>query len=144
MEAAAIIAISIVVVGIVLYVHHRLCYGDTNVKAAADEVANADGEAKAEECCGLHIVCEKDSLLSALSPEIIYYDDEELDEFAGRQADDYSNDEIEMFRDVLLTLQPTDIAGWARSIQKRGITLPSDVRDELLMIVSENRKEAVK
>ena len=48
--------------------------------------------------------------------------------------------DIEEFRDVLLTLLPTDIAPWARSIQLRGITLPSEVREELLMIVAEARK----
>ncbi len=39
----------------------------------------------------------------------------------------------------MLTLLPTDIAGWARSIQLRGIELPASVREELLMIVSEAR-----
>ena len=42
---------------------------------------------------------------------------------------------------MLLTLQPTDLAPWARSIQLRGIELPSEVRDELLMIVAEARRE---
>ena len=88
----------------------------------------------------MHITCEKDSLLTAMAgnqPE--YFDDEELDAYAGRDADAYSPDEIEQFRDVLLTLLPDDIAPWARSIQQRGITLPSEIRDELLMIVSEER-----
>ena len=42
-------------------------------------------------------------------------------------------------REVLLTLRPDEIAGWARSVQLRGITLPADVREELLMIVAEAR-----
>lgn len=45
-------------------------------------------------------------------------------------------------RDVLLTLLPEDIAGWGRSIQLRGIELPSAVKEELLMIVAEARREA--
>jgi hypothetical protein len=44
---------------------------------------------------------------------------------------------------VLLTLLPGDIAGWGRSIQLRGIELPDDVRDELLLIVAEARKSSV-
>ena len=88
----------------------------------------------------MHITCEKDSLLASVSREVEYFDDEELDRFAGRGAEDYSPEEIEEFRDVLLTLLPTDIAPWARSIQLRGITLPSEVREELLMIVAEARK----
>ena len=87
----------------------------------------------------MHITCEKDSLLASVSKKVEYYDDEELDRFAGRAADAYDDDETEEFRDVLLTLRPEDIAGWARSIQLRGITLPESVRDELIMIVAEAR-----
>ena len=32
-----------------------------------------------EECCGQHETCERDSLLAAVSKEIEYYNDEELD-----------------------------------------------------------------
>lgn len=138
MEAALIIAGAIIVVGIVLYVHHRLTSGRTATDGDITDDAPA-AEAPQDECCGMHITCERDSLLTALSDKIVYYDDEELDSFAGRRADDYNNDEIEQFRDVLLTLLPDDIAGWARSIQLRGIELPEAVRDELLMIVSEAR-----
>jgi hypothetical protein len=102
--------------------------------------AGAEAEIDPEVCCGMHITCEKDSLLADVSEQIDYFDDEELDRFAGRSADNYEPDEIEEFRDVLLTLIPTDIAPWARSIQLRGIQLPTEVRDELLMIVAEARK----
>ena len=74
-----------------------------------------------------------------MSDHIEYYDDEELDQYAGRSEDDYTDAEIDRFRDVLLTLLPDDIAGWARSVQLRGITLPAAVRDELLLIVGEER-----
>ncbi len=90
-------------------------------------------------CCGMHITCERDSLLAGISEQAEYFDDEELDAFAGRDADSYSAKETEQFREVLLTLLPDDIAPWARSIQLRGITLPTDVREELLMIVAEER-----
>ena len=56
------------------------------------------------ECCGQHEVCEKESLLAAVSKEIEYYEDEELDRFRGKEADEYSNDEIEEFRYVLETM----------------------------------------
>ncbi|MDY3857447.1 MAG: phospholipase [Muribaculaceae bacterium] len=90
-------------------------------------------------CCGMHITCERDSLLAGVSKEIEYFDDEELDRYRGRSADDYTDSEIEEFRDVLLTLLPDDIAPWARSLQLRGITLPAEVREELLLIVAEAR-----
>ena len=90
----------------------------------------------------MHITCEKDSLLAAVSDKIEYFDDEELDAFAGRDPESYTEAETEQFRDVLLTLLPTDIAPWARSIQLRGIQLPPVVREELLMIVAEARAAA--
>lgn len=87
----------------------------------------------------MHMTCEKDSLLAAVSEKPEYYDDEELDRFTGKAADAYAPEEIEEFRDVLLTLRPDEIAPWARSLQLRGITLPAEVREELLMIVAEAR-----
>lgn len=89
-------------------------------------------------CCGAHDVCENDSLLSA-SDVVDYYNDEELDRFKGRNMADYTDDEIDEFRDVLFTLLPHDVAGWLKSIQLRGIQLPSVVRDEALMVVAERR-----
>ena len=86
----------------------------------------------------MHLVCEKTSL-SVMSDEIIYYDDEELDRFKGRKPESYTSDETEEFRDVLLTLLPEDVAGWAKSITLRQIELPSEVKDELLLIISELR-----
>lgn len=109
---------------------------DAGVQANGKE-ENA-GESKQSECCGLHLVCEKESL-SPMSEEIIYYDDEELDRFIGRDGSDYTAEEEEEFRDVLMTLRPADVAGWATSVTQRRIELPSDVRDELLMLVRESR-----
>lgn len=139
MTAAIIILNALIIVGAILYLLH-LREQQQNPSQSNEE--DQPAEATEQECCGMHITCEKDSLLASLSDEIIYYDDEELDRFAGRGEDQYSDEEIEEFRDVLLTLLPHDIAGWGRSIQLRGITLPSVVRDELLMIVAEARRQA--
>lgn len=141
MMAALIIFLAIVGVGAVLYVHHRLTNrGADDTVLSPDNAEMRSPEPQSEDgCCGMHITCEKDSLLAAVSTEIVYYDDEELDAYAGRSADAYTDEEIEAFRDVLLTLLPVDIAGWARSLQLRGIELPSPVKDELLLIVSEAR-----
>ena len=146
MTVALILLLAIVAVGALLYGEHRLW-----LRRKAAEGARAAAEGKSmpepqeqqpaeEECCGMHITCEKDSLLAAVSSKIEYYDDEELDRFAGRGAEDYTDAEIEEFRDILLTMRPDDIAGWARSLQLRGVTLPSEVRDELILIVSEARQ----
>lgn len=91
------------------------------------------------ECCGQHQICEKGSLLAAVSKQIEYYDDEELDRFKGRPSDGYSEEEIEEFRDILYSMQEVDVAGWSRSLQLRGIELPDELKDELFLIVGERR-----
>lgn len=139
MTVALILLAAIIAVGLLLYAEHR-SWLRRHAKDSTTEVPAAHEPADDSECCGMHITCEKDSLLAAVSKEIVYYDDEELDRFAGRGADSYSDAETEEFRDVLLTMQPDDIAGWARSLQLRNIELPQDVRDELLMIVAETRQ----
>lgn len=91
-------------------------------------------------CCGAHEVCEAETLL-ALSDEIYYYDDEELDRFRGTAPDEYDDTAIDEFRDVLLTLQTHEVAGWLRSLALRKVEPPTAIRDEALMIVSEFRDE---
>ena len=91
------------------------------------------------ECCGQHEVCERDSLLAAVSKEIEYYDDEELDQFIGKEPDDYTDEEIEMFRDILFTMQEVEVAGWVRSLQLRGINLPNELKEEVFLIIGERR-----
>ena len=94
---------------------------------AMPEVQEADME-----CCGQHEVCEKDSLLAAVSKKIEYYDDEELDKYIGTEQE-------EEFRDVFYTMQSEDVAGWVRSLQLRGIALPDNIKDEVFLIVGERR-----
>ena len=91
------------------------------------------------ECCGQHETCEKESLLAAVSKQIEYYNDEELDRFRGRESDVYSSDEIEEFREVLYTMREDEVAGWVRSLQLRAIALPDELKDEVFMIVGERR-----
>lgn len=159
------ILIAMVVIGIILYLtdifYYRRKHNLTSSEAESDSgragcpqpaeheasspSPSGEGRGGASDsasdggiCCGTHVVCEKTNL-SPITGEIVYYDDEELDRFRGRDASSYDPDEIEEFRDVLLTLRPEDVAGWSRSIQVREIVLPSEIREELLMIVGEMR-----
>ena len=91
------------------------------------------------ECCGQHETCEKESLLAAISKQIEYYNDEELDRFRGRESDTYSSDETEEFREVLYTMREDEVAGWVRSLQLRAVELPDELKDEVFMIVGERR-----
>jgi len=96
------------------------------------------------ECCGQHEVCEKESLLAAISKQIEYYNDEELDRFRGRNDDEYSEEEVEEFRDVLYTMRSDEVAGWVRSLQLRQVNLPDELKDEVILIVGERRTTSAK
>lgn len=90
-------------------------------------------------CCGMHMTCERDSLLSAVSSKIVYYDDEELDRYRGTSAEAYTADAVEEFRDILITLHQDEVAGWVRSLQLREIELPEELKPEMFLIVGESR-----
>ena len=92
------------------------------------------------ECCGQHEVCEKDSLLAAISKNVEYYNDEELDRFRGRQGDEYSEEECDAFRDILYTMRDDEVAGWVRSLQLRYVNLPDEIKDEVFLIIGERRQ----
>lgn len=91
-----------------------------------------------DDCCGAHAVCERDSLLTK-TDEIIYFDDEELDEIAGIPSEEMTEAQRKMIEDVFFTLREQDVAGWIRSTQLRNINLPDDIREQALFIVSERR-----
>lgn len=144
MIAAGIILAILLVGGGLIYILDN--GGRRKENTSTQEPTNNENEtgesAENEVCCGMHITCEKDSLSTAASTEIIYYEDEELDTYANRSGEDYTQEETEQFRDILLTLLPEDIAGWARSLQLRHIPLPPEVSDELLLIVREARDKS--
>ncbi|MBD5196828.1 MAG: phospholipase [Bacteroidales bacterium] len=149
MFGALIILGVLVLIGIILYIgelkHRRKAVEISKADAPEEQggIQGAETESSTEEeegCCGLHLVCEKDSL-SPMSGEIEYFDDEELDRFIGRSGMDYTPEETEEFRDVLMTLRPEDVSGWARSITARRLELPSEIRDELLLLVNEQRSK---
>ena len=135
-----ILIVSLLVLGIVAAVagivrNHRL---EKKVESgeleAMPEVNPVDME-----CCGQHEVCEKESLLAAVSKQIEYYDDEELDRYKDMPGDAYSAEQEEEFRDVFYTMQEEDVAGWVRSLQLRGISLPDNLKDEVFLVVGELR-----
>ena len=94
------------------------------------------------ECCGQHEVCEKESLLAAVSKQIEYYEDEHLDAYRGRNSDEYTEEEVEEFQEVLFTMRNDEVAGWIRSLQLRGVALPDELKDDVIMIVNERRSQA--
>ncbi|MCF0236434.1 MAG: phospholipase [Bacteroidaceae bacterium] len=103
------------------------------------ETAEPVRDSRADGCCGQHETCEKDSLLAAVSKGIEYYEDEELDRFIGHPTSGYTEAEIEEFNEVLTTLRSEEVAGWIRSLQLRGVALPDELKDDVLLLVGERR-----
>ena len=59
------------------------------------------------DCCGAHAICEKG--LKKDSPQIDYFDDEELDVYRQIAREAYTDEQIEVFRDILYTLRPEEV-----------------------------------
>ena len=132
-----ILVVAIILLGLVTYYFHRR---DLKREAAAGPQTEVEKSPEPpQECCGQHLVCERDSLLAAVSKTIEYYDDEELDEWKETPADQYTPEQEELFREIFYTLRPDDVPGWVRSLQLRQIEVPEELRDEILLVVNDQR-----
>lgn len=136
MIPAFYIFVAMVVIGVILYIHDRMTRhpGDPE-----DEVVHPEQDACNDECCDANEVCPSEMLLRHMDDPVVYFDDEELDEFKGRETSSYSADEVEQFRDVLYTLKHEEIMAWERSIKKRGIILPEVIKEELISLLNEKK-----
>lgn len=85
-------------------------------------------------CSGENEKCEQECMMEAATKPVEYFDDEELDRFIGRESDAYTDDETEEFREVLLTLNPSEIKDWNRSLILRGINMPNGIKDDYIML----------
>lgn len=120
----------------------RAANSEQSERPITDSEASNSREAASDPddgCCGEHLVCERETLLQT-NAKVEYYDDEELDALIGIPAEDYTEEQYQMIREVFNTLQAKDVPGWVRSIQLRNIQLPLDIREEALLIVVERRK----
>lgn len=129
-----------IVLGLVILVltevHERQKKAKRQASSAESQQPTTDS--RPEGCCGEHLVCERETLLQT-NAKIEYYDDEELDELAGIDPADFTDQQHEALREVFSSLQEADVPGWCRSLQLRNITLPPDIREEALLIVRERR-----
>lgn len=127
MTGALIILAVTVIAGLILYLTRDRSEAGIPVETSRED----DG---VEECCGRHVVCEK----GMLPDEELYYNDEELDRFTGRDPDRYDDNEIEEFREVLYTLRPGEVYSWGRALTRRDIALPTSLRDEWLLLTADH------
>ena len=113
------------------------------IVALASKLAGKDHDSPIVEkqtcatCNGDNTKCEQDCMMEAATQPIEYFEDEELDAFRGRPSDSYTDDEVEMFADTLYTMRHDEVAAWCRSLNLRGIQLPDQLKDEVVMLVSE-------
>ncbi|MDD5817896.1 MAG: phospholipase [bacterium] len=138
MIPAFYIFVAMVAVGVVLYLLDLRSRKNEPQDAAPEAPKVADCDA---DCCSTHEVCPSEMILEGCNAEIVYFDDEELDAFKGRAADAYTPEEEEQFRDVLYTLLPADLLPWEQSMKKRGIILPSAIRNEFVMLYAEQQNK---
>ncbi len=100
-----------------------------NRRAAEDHDANCSS------CTSSGDKCEQECLLETFVSKPEYFDDEELDRYANRPSDSYNEDEVDEFSEILYTLSPgEEVKAWSRSLTVRGINLPDELKDELIML----------
>ena len=134
--------ISLFVLGVIAFVLGYIRNRSLKKKLERGEITELPSIKQVEdmECGGQHEVCERDSLLAAVSKEIEYYNDEELDRYRGIPAEEYPDEAIDEFREVLYTMREDEVAGWVRSLQLRAVELPDALKDEVFLIIGERRQ----
>lgn len=144
MKPALLLLTILVVGGAIVWLIDRLFYnkktGEKVDETMQDEADGTTRQGCADEACGLRSICPSEQILAGeCKQEVTYYEDEELDAFAGRGENDYSPEEEEQWRDVLYTLRADDLLGWGQSIKRRGLVMPAAVREEFLHLAAEQR-----
>ena len=81
-------------------------------------------------CCGRHTVCTH-----GYDNSDLYFDDEELDKFREKPKEEYSDEDIDEFRNVLYTMNKEEVDLWLKCLGKRRIEVPEQIMDEILLIL---------
>ncbi|PTL33302.1 hypothetical protein C7120_01335 [Prevotella sp. oral taxon 376] len=102
-------------------------------KGETDEVVRVDSSCGT--CLGIDPQCEQECVMEASTKEIEYYADEELDAYRGRPSNGYTDTEAEDFLEILYTMRQEEVKGWNRSLILRGINLPDQIKDEVIMMI---------
>lgn len=130
-----ILAVIIICMVAVVAIATKLAGGTDSAGNDGDGVTAATAKGDCSSCDGSDRRCMNDCMLEAAVTAPEYYDDEELDAYAGRRPDDYTDEEAEQFREVMLTMQQYEVAGWCRSLNRRGIAPPDQIKDEMMLLM---------
>ena len=125
MSGSIILAIIFVLLAGGMFILRRI-YG--NAPTTEESHDHHDGENGV--CCGKHSNCAK-----GYDNSNLYFDDEELDRFKGVKQEEYTDSDIEEFRQVLYTMKEDEVDNWVHCLQTRGIEIPAVVKDEILLML---------
>ena len=120
-----LIALGIITALLTMLTHHKDDNDEQPIVAGGD----------CSSCNGTDDRCEQVCMMEAATRDIEYYDDEELDQYRGRPSDQYTDEETELFAEVLETLQPHEVKAWGRSLTLRGINMPNGIKDEFAVLI---------
>lgn len=115
------------------FIHHSP--EDSTSDAVGEESSNAHSSLCDSQC--LDGSCSVECLLQKPTDKIVYFNDEELDEYKDRASTDYQADEVEQFREVLYTMEEKEVPEWLSSLKLRKIELPDEMKDEVIIIIQE-------
>lgn len=121
--------VAIVALGIVVMIGTKIFSGN-------DEEPVVVPKGDCSTCDGTNAKCEQVCQMEAATKPAEYFDDEELDDFKGRQSDKYNDNEAAMFFEVLETLRPEEVRPWGRSLIVRGINMPDQIKDEFITLAN--------
>lgn len=111
------------------------------LKATGRHTAGSDAESagtacgSCDACNAAGTKCLEDRVMEDAVKEAEYFDDEELDAYKGRRSDSYTDKEAAEFAEVLYTMRPDEVKDWSRSLSRRGISLPDQIKDEVIMLI---------
>ena len=125
------LVIALIALGVIAAILGLLSH---NKDGSSDVISNST--ATCATCNGNDPRCEQECMMEAATKPIEYFDDEELDKFKERQSDSYTDDEAEMFREVLYTMKTEEVKDGCRSLTLRRVSLPDQVKDEVMLIIA--------
>lgn len=88
-----------------------------------------------EQCGTCFDVCAASKVLEAETAADADFNDDELDELAGKSPEEYTDEQLEIFEEILEGLKPEEVALWLESLRRRRIELPPALRDEAMMLI---------
>lgn len=128
---------AIILLGIVTYYFHRLDLKKQVEKT--NKIVQTKIQEPPQECCGpaSRLRTRQPARRSKQNNRILRRRRARCLE--RNEPDSYTPEQIELFREIFYTLRPEDVPGWVRSLQLRQIAVPESLRDEILLVVNEQR-----